>query len=454
MTAQTGWAAQARSPRAVRWPLHPVPADGEALSSWLLRLADVYGMTLSQLVRHHLGAASFELKGLHHSGDLDRQPPPGVLQALHERTGVPPEQLAAMTIAGWVPWLLDTLDPDVGAQAYETYVQQDCLVLAPGEAVSRRLPPWRPWLTDKPLHRTCPACVLESQAAGRSVTFTLISQIPLTLSCPAHGCRLEATFGSLGTFIDWQDPDMVPVPVDARVAVMDRRTHQGLSTGVVALPGRAVHLGVWLRLLRTVLDEVNTPTSYLRSSARARVRQVWQAVDRRPRDGQMVWKPYEVLSWPAQQAMLHAAAAAMDLIETGELAAPGTLGTVLRAGPYPPVHDGASSQDAGSPGVTAERVTSPWQAVMASLRQCLEIARQNPGTARQLLSLATAFARDQDSYDHGRNSLIQLGVPVEFLPAFGHAWPVAAHSGDAVEQREGAGSHGSPLLGGAGVGSR
>jgi TniQ len=421
VTDETGWADGAGSPRTVRWPLHPPPADGEALSSWLIRLADVYGMTPGQLVRHNLGTASFELDDLHHSGDLDRQPPPGALQALHERTGVPPEQLAGMTIAGWVPWLLDTLDPDAGAEAYDTYVQQDCLILAPGEAVPRRLPPWRPWLTDKPMRRACPACVLDSQAAGGPVTFPLISQIPLTLSCPSHGCQLEPTLGLLGTFIAWQDPDVVPVPVDARVAVMDRRTHEGLTTGVVTLPGRPVHLGVWVRLLRTLLDEVNTPTSYLRSSARARVQRVWQAVDRRPRDGQTVWKPYEVLSWPAQQAMLHAAAAAMDLIEAGELAAPGTLRTVLCAGPYPPVHDGTPAQGAGDRAATAERVTSPWQAAMASLQQCVDKAREDPGTAQQLLAMATAFARDQDSYDHGRNPLIQMGVPSDFLPTFDQA---------------------------------
>ena len=421
MTDETGWADGPGSRRTVRWPLHPPPADGEALSSWLIRLADVYGMTPGQLVRHNLGTASFELDDLHHSGDLDRQPPPGVLQALHERTGVPPEQLAGMTIAGWVPWLLDTLDPDAGAEAYDTYVQQDCLILAPGEAVPRRLPPWRPWLTDKPMRRACPACVLDSQATGRPVTFTLISQIPLTISCPSHGCRLEPTFGMLGTFIAWQDHEVVPAPVDARVTVMDRRTHEGLTTGAVTLPGRPVHLGVWLRLLRTLLDEVNTPTSYLRPSARTRVQRIWQAVDRRPRDGQTLWKPYEVLSWPAQQAMLHAAAAAMDLIEAEDLAAPGTLGTVLRAGPYPPVHDGDPSTGPGCRSASVGRVTNSWHAAMDSLREAVDIARQDPGTARQLLSMATGWVRDQDSYDSARNALIAMEVPAAFLPTFERA---------------------------------
>ena len=151
------------------------------------------------------------------------------------------------------------------------------------------------------------------------------------------------------------------------------------------------------------------------------MQRIWQAVDRRPRDGQTLWKPYEVLSWPAQQAMLHAAAAAMDLIEAGDLAAPGTLGTVLRAGPYPPVHDGDPSTGPGCRSASVGRVTNSWHAAMDSLREAVDIARQDPGTARQLLSMATGWVRDQDSYDSARNALIAMEVPAAFLPTFERA---------------------------------
>ena len=53
-----------------RWPLHPQPAAGEALSSWLDRVAAAYGMSLDQLVRHNLGPASFNL-GDQNRSDLD-----------------------------------------------------------------------------------------------------------------------------------------------------------------------------------------------------------------------------------------------------------------------------------------------------------------------------------------------------------------------------------------------
>jgi hypothetical protein len=49
----------------------------------------------------------------------------------------------------------------------------------------------------------------------------------------------------------------------------------GLTTGAVALPGRTVHVGVWFRLLRTLLDEVSTAPSRA-ASAPAALEHVWQ----------------------------------------------------------------------------------------------------------------------------------------------------------------------------------
>ena len=93
-----------------RWPLHPPPGQGEALTSWLQRLASVYDMGLDQLVRYDLalpGAATAMKMEL-----LDLQAPEALITALAERTGVPEKQLHRMTVAGWVPWLLDSLQPE------------------------------------------------------------------------------------------------------------------------------------------------------------------------------------------------------------------------------------------------------------------------------------------------------------------------------------------------------
>ena len=180
-----------------RWPLHPPPSEGEALTSWLNRLAEVYGMSVDDLLRHNLAAPGADLPD---QQTLDLDPPPWLLPALAERTGTPLDRLRQLTIAGWVPWLLDSLDPEpVPGAAFDTYVRQDSVLLTTRERPGRQVPGWRAWLpTDskrRPLRRACPTC--QGAAAAGTFGFTLVSQLPLTLSCPKHRCRLEAAFGGL-----------------------------------------------------------------------------------------------------------------------------------------------------------------------------------------------------------------------------------------------------------------
>ncbi|MBV9857734.1 MAG: TniQ family protein [Streptosporangiaceae bacterium] len=92
-----------------RWPLHPPPSPGEALSSWVARLASPYGMTPGYLLSHCLGGASALLDDPQ-ADDLDFDPPAGILQALAEQTGTDFGAVRLTTIAGWVPWLADTLE--------------------------------------------------------------------------------------------------------------------------------------------------------------------------------------------------------------------------------------------------------------------------------------------------------------------------------------------------------
>ncbi|WP_130508020.1 TniQ family protein [Krasilnikovia cinnamomea] len=117
-----------------RWPLHPAPVPGEALSSWLHRLARTYDMPVDELLRHNLGTLSADA-GRDVVG-LDLDPPGWLLTALAERTGVPIHQIARMAVSGWTPWLLDSLDHD--PDAYTTYVRQDSVLLPLGEAPQLR----------------------------------------------------------------------------------------------------------------------------------------------------------------------------------------------------------------------------------------------------------------------------------------------------------------------------
>lgn len=391
-----------------RWPLHPPPGEGEALTSWLNRLAEVYGLSVEDLLRHNLAAPCVDPPN---QQTLDLDPPMWLLPALAERTGAPLDRLRQLTIAGWVPWLLDSLGPEpVPGAEFDTYVRQDSVLLTTRERLRRQVPGWRAWLpTDPkrgPLRRACPTC--QGTAGDGTFGFTLVSQLPLTLSCPDHRCHLEAAFGGLGAFVAWEKQDTRPRPAPPAVVAVDGHTHEGLRTGAVLLPSRSVHVGVWFRLLRTLLDELSTPFSALSTGSRRTMGRIWEMAGQSPHAGITgPWRPYEALPWPQQQMFLEAAATALHLIEAGEATAHGTLAALLTPAPHRHVPDGTPPPP---------RARDYWQEARDAMGQAVALAQKDPVAARQLLATLTALTRSETAYQRVRDDLIALGVPADHLP--------------------------------------
>jgi hypothetical protein len=174
------------TPGGQRWPLHPPPAPGEALTSWLDRLAALYGMPASPLLRHHLGDAS-ALLDRPEAGDLDFDPPAEILRALAGRTGTDLGVVQMTTIAGWVPWLADTLEPYDGQEAFDSYVRQHSVLLAPGEAGRNTVPHWVPWIRAHEREwrteaRVCPGCI-----AAENPGASLIAALPVMTTSASTG---------------------------------------------------------------------------------------------------------------------------------------------------------------------------------------------------------------------------------------------------------------------------
>jgi hypothetical protein len=115
-----------------RWPLHPAPLEGEALSSWLDRIADTYHMTARDLLKHDLRHGQVP------QDDLDVDPPPTLLTILARRSGVELHRLHQMSLAGWVPWLLDSLAPEPAT--FDTYVRQFSVLLNPANGRNGQRP--------------------------------------------------------------------------------------------------------------------------------------------------------------------------------------------------------------------------------------------------------------------------------------------------------------------------
>ena len=268
-----------------RWPLHPRPGHGEALSSWLHRLATVYEMGADELVRHDLTPPGAPALGPIRS--LDMEVPSELIATLAERTGVPEQRLRRMTVAGWVPWLLDSLQPEPSpGVAFETYVRQDSVLLTFKERPHREVTNWQAWLPlnskNRPISRACPTCV--EPATSGAFQLPLIAQLPLTLTCPQHGCRLEPAIGSY-TFLGWEHGETHARAAPGQITVQDARTDEALSTGMVVLPRRTIHIGVWFRLMRTVIEELSIPLSKLRVGPRRTIEHIWQRTGHPVRGG-------------------------------------------------------------------------------------------------------------------------------------------------------------------------
>jgi len=325
-----------------RWPVHSAPIDGEALSSLLRRIAASYQMTVAELLEHGLGHDPQAER------DLDADPPPRLLAAIGQRTNIAPSRLREMTLAGWTPWLLDSLQPH--PSAFNTYARQFSVLLKPGKRSKHTVGPWRAWIPHEPLKRACPRCVEEPDRAG----LLLIGQLPLSLSCPKHRVMLEPCIGFPGDFIVWIDEGDPPRAASKAVQEMDDRTQQALRTGLVRLPGRSVHAGVWFRILRTLLDEVSTPATYWKPHADD-LHRIWASCGHPIRAGQATWRPFEVWPWPVQTQLLQATAESIQLLKNRTITGHGTHADLFAPGPHPPVDDGRSQAAR-----TADEYTQRW----------------------------------------------------------------------------------------------
>ncbi|MEV8479387.1 TniQ family protein [Streptomyces sp. NPDC051173] len=385
-----------------RWPLHPQPAPLEALSSWLNRLAQLYEMPVTDLLKHNLGLVDLAVPA-----DLDVAPPAAMLTALAERTGVPLVQLRSMTLGGWVPWLFDMLPvPLQNAQTvFDTYVRDNSVLLARSVGthhVLRYKQGWAgPWLLGYPAAwRACPLCVADPERGT-----DLVWRLALVSSCAEHRCRLRDASEVRAMVVLGRD--IRPEPLEGPRAALDRYTYQALSAGRVALPGRTVHAGVWFRLLRALLDEVSLAASTQNAHGKDVLQQVWQESGHAERAGLNVWRPYEHLGDEVREAMLDAAATALQLAADGLITARGRLASALQA----PLHDYVYDGDEPSP------FRNAWQAAMAAWEEALTQARTDPVTARQLLGMLTGGCRTLAAFEQERSSLCGEGIPAGFLPS-------------------------------------
>jgi len=378
------------------------------LSSWLTRIAACYGMEVRELLEHDLGGEQPD--------DLDLAPPEPLLAELSRRGGIGLDQLRCMSLRGWTPWLLDSLD-DQTPMALETYVFQFSILLPKHKRKTRSAPCWRAWWPSQPMARACPLCL--GDPADHALL--LAWKLPLMLSCPQHGCWLEPYWGVPGRFIGWEHGEPSPRKTNAAITAMDRRTWQALTMGHVDLPRRAIHAGVWFRFVRTLLDELNTPLSQCGPYA-GNLRAVWERCGHPLRAGQSLWRPYEALPSAVQLQMLEAAATAMDMIESRVVVPDGEQGILFLPEPQGDFTDGI-------PMVKPVReAISSWQGVVDAVNDVVTEAKRSPEVARSLFAFASHGCRDAGSLTRLRVTFTEVGIPPEYLSDYDPDRPFACHS--------------------------
>jgi hypothetical protein len=286
--------------RGHRWPLHSQPQPEESLSSWMFRLAQQYAMTWQEFFHNALGTAVLA------EDLLDRQPPVALVHDLAVRTGVPPARIWAMTLTGYVPWLIDTLDTD-DATCLRTYATQyQTLLRRQTPWMSKGLYNWQtgryclPWLREPSPsdHILCLACLRTDHLPH----LRLFWRLGLMGSCPLHGCLLTPVsrpalglIESIDTPLEAAEPALLSV---------DALSWQAVTHGRVRFPcGAGMDAAVYVRFLRSLIEELFCRRSVAGAAADT-IAAIWEEVGCQPYAGLMMSKPFERLTLQQQRHTL------------------------------------------------------------------------------------------------------------------------------------------------------
>lgn len=337
--------------------------------------------------------------------DIDILPPIGFLELIAQRSGVALERLRLMTMSGWVPWLLDSLDPD--PDSFDSYIHQMSVLFPHPKHQHRLIPRWRAWLPKQTLQRACPSCLNES--VGHE-TFKLMWQFPLFISCPIHGCWLQSYIGD-GQLSSWHQPDaaLIREASDA-IKTMDRRTEQALACGQVDLPERPVHAGIWFRLLRTLIEELSMPIYISRLQSKD-LAKIWATCGHPVRAGLTRQYPFEMLDLAEQLQFLEASAVAMRMIENREIKARGSLASLFLSESGQFVEAGRLLFGLPEP---TENESYYWQVAERSLAKIIDEARENPAVAKALFTVLLFGRQDVKTIRTIRKHFSAFGIPAKW----------------------------------------
>jgi len=237
---------------------------------------------------------------------LDFDPPEHVLLSLAEGTGQPVDAVRRLTARGYVPSLLDTLEVTQHGVAQYTHA---LALLLPLDCRWDRHPYVLPWYSLRRFRQThgCRDCLAE----GAEFYLRLHWRFAWMVTCPMHQRMLQPfviyRHAKRAAQVAWGYKEThMPVPL-SHLSMLDTITLQAITHGSCDLPFGTISATLWIRLLRTVLDELGVGLGNA-GACRGKLEELWKSVGRAYGYYLQEWRPYERL-YPKYQQMFMAMAA-------------------------------------------------------------------------------------------------------------------------------------------------
>lgn len=289
-----------------RWPLHPPPFPNESLLSWIMRIASLYDMEPKNLLMYEFGI-NLEVHNLY---SIDLNPPINLLNGLSERTGIELNTIKALTTEGYIPLLIDTLESSE-TTVFNDYTNQFYIFPGKRKYITDLNNSWIPWFSTNRFATAqgCEACLSENHEQYLRLHW----RFPWMMSCPIHKLLLEEVIlcGVVQQKVFFSSNRSNEYGRSAGLDdlyAMDNITLQAVTQGIVELPsGRRLHGGVWLRILRTLIEELNTIGKIIGSRNRALITPFWKELNLFVREGFSRYVVFEQLSYKKQLTLMRVA---------------------------------------------------------------------------------------------------------------------------------------------------
>jgi hypothetical protein len=309
-----------------RWPIHPVPYVDESLFSWIIRIAKIYEVYPEDLLKYEFDI-ELEVNELY---IIDINPPVNLLDKLSQYTGIDVSKIRTLTAHSYVPLLIDAVEPlnsesEGNPNSFSDYVNQfnifprkrnhyynDNSDLVMGSN-------WIPWFDSKHFVNTfgCEACLKKD----KEPYLRLYWRFPWMMTCPFHKQLLKQvklySFTNHIEFYFMQNAELSH-SID-NLCIIDEITLQAVIKGFVKTPAGYLHGGVWLRLLRSLIEELSLLQKNFSQEVLNVIRSLWKALGLFWRDGFYRYKVFEECDGDKQLILMLIASSALQSIFNNQI---------------------------------------------------------------------------------------------------------------------------------------